>query len=656
MMFKRTVYKMTFASSLMLLGTVQAQAKLDFLEPAKLTQAIKKEVAKQSIGANVNLVSADILDGVSAALKYRIQSEPSYVNGYYTRIDKYTFGVDINPGDIIEGLDVPVGFNINKNAEVIFARQFKSQAESLKAIPYTLKQLPLSAHTAIRELDPGDFVSLQTRLSFVVSLGASTPLATYLTLSGSTHAYVSGDFFIHVFKMPNNKIRVKLIGIHGNGGGANAQIGVGSGLKIFGFNYVDRKINKWLDLTPLAVGVNRAKSDLFMVDYVFDLNDSTAANAYEELMTQKTRFKDLSLLNPFESKQELKEQLLTDLSDVEEMSYADRNLPAQNRRVDRIFKGSNSSDTVSNSFRFGLNLLRFENGQAYAQNKIVEVDRNEQEKKYLLDTFSIVKKVKMFFGYFGDETTISTNLLFTSDNKWNPESFIALTMSREIKMKDVTKSDYREVQAHVRRILSEKEYSKIDWKQWDFSGGKRVNGFFKNEIVFRPEALSAMPELTPDSAYKLLKAYLEKSEQPAGTPKNMSMNYGEGMVHRNWVEAYDMDMYYLASYLSVVFGSQYSPQERYQKFLIMKDYSLWQERGAGFMLSLLPSHRLGELISYKMDFSAKGVESVSARFGNFNEEELYKSLMYIQNVINNRSFDLRLYTDANGEFTLRQKN
>lgn len=150
-----------------------------------------------------------------------------------------------------------------------------------------------------------------------------------------------------------------------------------------------------------------------------------------------------------------------------------------------------------------------------------------------------------------------------------------------------------------------------------------------------------------------LRAYLEKTEQPAGTPKNLSTNYGDGMTHRNWLEAYDMDMYYLASYLSVVFGSQYSPQERYAKFLIMKDYTLWQERGAGFMLSLLPSHRLAELISYKMDFSAKGVEAISARFGNFNEEELYKSLMYIQSVINNRSFDLRLYTEANGEFTLR---
>lgn len=159
MTFKSTVYRMTLASSLIFLGTTQAQAKLDFLEPAKLAQTIKKEVAKQSIGANMNLVSADILDGVSAALKYRIQSEPSYVNGYYTRLDKYTFGVNINPGDIIEGLDVPVGFSINKNAEVIFARQFKSQAESLTAVPYSLKQLPLSAQTATRELDPGDFVS-----------------------------------------------------------------------------------------------------------------------------------------------------------------------------------------------------------------------------------------------------------------------------------------------------------------------------------------------------------------------------------------------------------------------------------------------------------------------------------------------------------------
>lgn len=653
MKMKRSLLGITLASGLLVMGAVPARADLDFLEPAKLGQVIKKEVAKQSIGANVNLVSGEVFEGISAALKYRIQSDPSYVNGYYTRLDRYIFGVDVNPGDIIEGLDVPVGFNINKNAEVIFARQFKSQSESLTALPYTLKHLPLSSQVARRELNAGDFVSMQTRLSFVVSLGASSPLSPHLAISGSTHAYVSGDFLIHLFRMPDNKIRVKLIGIRGSGAGANAQIGVGPSLKVFGFNYLDKKINKWLDLTLLAMDTKKTKSDLFMVDYVFDLDDSAAAAAYDQLLTKKTRFKDLSMVNPFESNSGLKDKLLTDLSTVEQISYDDRVLQPQDRRIDRIFKGANSASGNSTSFRFGMNLLRFENGSAYAQNKVAQVDRNENEKKYLLDTFSVEKNVKMMFGLYGDQTTIGSNLLFAANDQWQPEDFIALTMSREIKMKDVTPADYRKVQEHVRRIIPAGEYAKIDWKNWDFSGGERVNGYFKNQLFFRPEALALMPTLNAATAYKLLRAYIEKTGQPKADPYHQDFSQDNLSYRQTWVDKYDMDIQYMSQYLSVVFQSGYAPQERYEKFKLLKDYPLWQERGAGFMFSLIPANRLAEVVSYEMTFSAKGVEPISARFGNFKEAELYNSLMYIQSIINNRSFDLRLYTDEKGEFSLR---
>lgn len=651
MSFKNALAQLTLATGLVSLGALPAYADLGFLEPAQIARTIKKEVAKQSIGTNVNLVNADIFEGISAALKYRIQSEPSYVDGFYTRLDRYTLSVDINPGDIIEELNTPIGFGINKNAEIIFARQFKSQTESLTALPYTLKNIPLTAQTAIRELQVGDFVSLQTRLSFVVSLGASSPLGPQFSVSGSTHAYISGDFYIHLFRMPNNHIRVKLIGIRGKGGGAGAQVGVGS-FKVLGFNYLDKKISRWLDLTPLALNISKSNNDVFMIDYVFDLDNSQAAQSYDHLMLKKTRFKDLTLVSPLDSTEDLKSKLLTDLSDIEEMSYADRNLPPESRRVDRVFKGSNSSEGTGSSFRFGLNLLKLEKGKAYAQNRVAQTDRNEEEKKYLLDTFSITKKVKMLFGLFGDETVIGTNLLFSSDNQWRPTDFIALTLSREIKMKDVTKRDYRKVQEHVRRIIPAEEYAKIDWKNWDFSEGRRVNGFFKNQIFFHPEALAAMPVLTKDRAYKLFYDYVAKSGIPAGHPHSQTFPTDDRQS-QYWLDSYEEDMRNIASYLSVVFSAGYAPEERHKNFVKMKDYTLWQERGAGFMLSLIPKSQLGQVISYEMTFSAKGVETISAKFGNFKEEELYKSLMYIQSVINNRSFDLRLYTDEKGEFQVR---
>lgn len=648
------ILKMTLATGCALSLSIPAYAGFDFLEPAKITERIKKEVAKQSIGADVPLVDAEIFEGISASLKYRIQSEPSYVDGYYTRLDRYTLGVNVSPGDLIDGLSTPIGFSINKGSEIIFARQFKSQMQSLTALPYSIHNLPLTANQALTRLNVGDFVALQGRLSLAVSLGASSPLFPLANISGSTHAYISGEFMIHLFRMPGNKMRVKLIAVRGKGQGVGAQVNLGQDLKIIGFNIIDKQIKKFVNLTPIAISMNNSHNDLFMLDYVFDLNNSQASGAYDELLVKKTRFKDLNVISPFESREEMKEKLLTDISAVEEISFEDRNLSPEKRRIDRVFKGSNTSQGTSGSFKIGLNLLRFETGSSYAQNKIAHVDREEVESKYLLDTYSTLKNLKFIFGLFGDTTTVSTNMLFSSNDQWQPERFIALSLSREIKMKDVSARDYRKVQEHVRKIIPAKEYAKIDWKPWDFSQGSRVNGMFRNQLFFHPKAVFLLPLLTHKRAHDLYADFLVKAGRPKTAPQNNNSMDPEGRRdYRHWIEEYEDDLNYVAANLSVAFNSKYTAQQRYEAFKQLKDNALWQETAAGFLIYLLPSDKLNDLMSYEMTFSAKGVDTISLKFGNFEQEELYNSLMYIQNVINNRSFDLRLYTDEKGEFKAR---
>ncbi len=68
-----------------------------FLEPARLSEVIKKQVAKQSVAQNIKLLDQTLFEGVSAALQYKYRSEPSYMDGYYTRYDKYAVDLNVNP-------------------------------------------------------------------------------------------------------------------------------------------------------------------------------------------------------------------------------------------------------------------------------------------------------------------------------------------------------------------------------------------------------------------------------------------------------------------------------------------------------------------------------------------------------------------------------
>ncbi|WP_374075485.1 hypothetical protein [Bdellovibrio bacteriovorus] len=647
MTLKKQILSLVMISGLSFIATSPAHAGWEVLKPANIWERIQKEVAKQEIGAGVNLVNAEILDGLSTSLRYRIESEPSYVDGFYTRIDKYTLKLGLNPGDFIDDLDTPVGISLEKNSEIIFARQFKNQKDSLLALPYTPRNLPFTAKKAIERLQPGDFVAFQGRMAFVLSLSHDF-LKGEFTAGASTHAYMSGEFMVHLFRMDNNKIRVKLIAVRGKGVGANGGVDLSEDLDILGISILDNKIERWLNLTPLDARAGLGKNDVIMLDYVFNLNDAKAAQAYDTLMLNKVQLKDIKVANPTLSRKDLTQELLTDLTDIEAIALEDGLLPPQERRIDRVFKGSSEGYNKDARIKFGLNLWKFEAGKAYGENKVLSYDKQDKEQYFLLDTLSRYKKTKILFGLFGEETLMTSNLLFTADQNWNPGRFVTLTSSAEMKMKDVSGRDLEEIQRLVRETIGNGQYGKINWSSWEASPGKKVNGYFKQEVFFNPEALNTLPYMGEEALAARFKKYIELKGRPRSRPfigGNSPVDY-----IFNWVAAFTGDIRRVANRLTIVIDAKKSVQERFDAFEDLQQIPVWKERGIGFLMSFIAEDQRPNLLRYEMVLSAKGVTPVVYSYGQFSEEKLYRSLMYIQNIIHNRSFDLRLYTDSNGEF------
>lgn len=632
--------------------TPAAQAGWEALKPVNAWEKIKKEVAKQEISGSLTLVNADIIDGISTSLRYKIESEPSYVDGYYTRIDKYTMKMDVNIGDLINDMDSPISFDISKGAEFIFARQFKSQKESLLTMPYTMRNLPLTAEKAITRLVPGDFVAFEGRMSLILSLGYDTLKGSF-EAGASTHAVLSGNFMVHLFRMADNKMRVKLIAVRGEGVGARAGVEL-EDFEVLGVNLLDDRIERWLSFVPLKVSADLGKNDVIMLDYVFDLNNSQAAQAYDGLMQNKVMFKDVKILNPLASRRDLQNQLLSDLTDVEEIAMEDSLMPAQQRRIDRVFKGSSEGLYRDTKTKFSLTLLKFEAGRAYGENKVLSFDKYDKENYFLLDTFAKYKKSKILFGLFGEETLTTSNLLFTADSRWNPGRFVTMTQSNEMKMRDLSKNDFAEIQKIVLETIGPKEFGKIPWSNWSFDNGKIVNGYFKQEVFFNPNALNFLPYMSREALARRFKQYVATKSRPRSIPVIGGLIPPKGAID-NWLAYFTGDIRRIAEHLQVVIDPQTTVEARYKAFEELQEIGLWRERGLGFMMSLVPEASQHQLMRYEMVLSAKGQKAIEYSFGTFAEEALYRSLMYIQNVIHNRSFDLRLFTDENGEFRTSTK-
>lgn len=651
MMLKKSFLTAVLAAGFSVLTAVPASAGWEVLKPANAWEKIKKEVAKQEIGGSLTLVNADIIDGISTSLRYKIESEPSYVDGYYTRIDKYMMNMGVNVGDLINDMDSPVSFGIDKGTEIIFARQFKSQKDSLLSLPYTMRNLPLTAEKAITRLVPGDFVAFEGKLNVVLSLGYDTLKGSF-EAGASTHAYLSGNFMVHMFRMADNKMRVKLIAVRGEGVGANAGVEI-EDFEVLGISLIDSRLEKWLSFTPLKASAGLGKNDVIMLDYVFDLNNPQAAQAYDGLLQNKVMFKDVKILNPLASRTDLQNQLLADLSDVEQIALEDSTIPAQQRRIDRIFKGSTAGIHRDARTKFSLTLLKFEAGRAYGENKVLSFDKYDQQQHFLLDTFSKYKKSKILFGLFGEQTLNSSNLLFTADSKWTPARFVTLTSSNEMKMRDVSKHDFREIQKIVQETIGDKEFNKIPWNNWSFANGKIVNGYFKQEVFFNPEALSMLPHLSKEALSARFEKYIASKTRPRSGPSIRAI-IPKGSI-ANWMAAFTGDIRRVGARLAVVIDPKTTVEKRFEAFDDLQEMGIWRERGIGFLMSLIPEASQHQLLRYEMILSAKGVTPIQYGFGSFAEEKLYRSLMYIQNIIHNRSFDLRLYADENGEFRTHTK-
>ncbi len=612
-----------------------------FLEPARLTEVIKKQVAKQAVNLNFDIMDAAIFEGVTAALQYKYRSEPSYIDGYYTRYDRWLVDTEVNPASWVDQLQSPVGIGISAGSELVFARQFKTQTESVTAKPYLPDRIPLSADRALNKLDSGDFVSFETHTGVVASVSLSVPQAPAISQSGSTHIYLEGRFLIQLYKADADHIRVKLIARRGLGGGADYAVGAGRHVRAIGLRVVERQVRRFVELDPVNLGVSRDVADLFLADYVFNLRDPEAAAAFENLMTRKVRFKSLEVADPIANRNGLEKALITDLSEVEALSLADAKLPESERRVARLFKGSNASDTVGAKIGIGLNLFRLEKSGYFSENRIQSFDDQEVAHKYRFDNYSQQDKRRFLFRLFDSTESINSGVLFEANEQYEPSVFNAMVMSREIKSSSLMTSEFDRIREQLRRTLPEPIYSQIQWRNWDYKFNERVNVYFRHQITFTLPALEALPALGAGDLYVKFKAYLATMPSPSAAPTTEGYPLGESNSV-SLEDRYDLDLQRISVNLMKVADRGRSTIERYKAFVELKDNELFREVGAGFLLRLLPQDRLDQLVHYEFELSAKGSESIRFTYGEHTESRLYQTLLYIQSILNNRSIDLRL--------------
>ncbi len=613
---------------------------------------LEREFSKLELKLSLPLIDFEVLEGVDLGFRYELESYPTGFSNQYTRIDRYRFNVGIDPGAWIEDLSSPIGFRIRKGSELYFARQFSSQKEALLQKPYHYPQIPINARIAREQLNPGDFVAFKADLSFLIRLYRGTYLHEFLRAYGSTHALLRGEFLVHIFRMEEDRLRIKFFALRGRQAGIEAGLGVSPDLEIFGINVVDRRIRRVIELSSLKLDALANVSDLFLVDYVFDLRNQDAIQAYDDLMLKKLILKDLALSHPWKSRRDLGHQLLTDLEAVENIYLEDLELPIEQRRIVRLFQGANTISAQRGRQRIGAYLASYTGSLAHATNHLLSFKSDQEFVNFIFKTYEKRSRVRFLFNLFGSDDLIRSGLLLAASPERQPERFLAFVAGREREFKNLTERRYRQLRRYVQTLLPRELEELIEWPDWDFSEGKVINVFFQSEIFLNPESFFLGESYSRNELAAILRSTLREMGRPKAQPQGGSHYHDGGAM--DWIEEYESDIWAMVDYLSVIFSRVATPQVRYRAYLSLRSYDLFHEVGAHYLIRLIPPEKYGEVLKYNLVLVGEGQPDLRFFYGEFSQEKIYQTLLYIQDIIANRKFSLRHYIDENGEYRLPQ--
>ncbi len=636
--------KRIYLAALMSLLTINGASAslLDQLKPAHLHERIKEEFADLDVSLSLKLADIDIAEGVGISSKYKYEVEQSDIAGFHARIDKWNIKMDLHPGDILKDMiDLPIFLNINKGAEVHFVRQYEKKSEALKALPYTLAKLPISADHALK-LHAGDFVSIPTSMSIITGVQTSS-LTNYINADAKAYGVFSGDFLVHVFRMKDSKVRLKVIAQRSQSYGADSTVKFD--YKLFGIGVLDKQIERVFDFKLAELGLATGDGHQLIIDYVFDLADEGARKAYNNILGSSFKFRDVEIFREFLNERGLEDRLFSTYELADQLSAEDQNKDA-NKRVERIFKGFNDYDKDSKKLKISLLLAKYNKNWTQLENHISFDNDQGERTSYYYPTFTYKKEQKIGVGPLSSkEKTIQTwfGLVPTkTDEDWGDFSDFGITFDR----KDQYFRYDEQVRFHqyLSDILPPVLFEKLDLGEWDKLGDKK-GATAHVQVVIKREGFEQLKKYSQKEITEKLFAYYKNR-------KLVNLTVVDGFFKKLWKrltlikkeERSDIKEIGAKIY-QFVNDNKLSGKARLQLIFNLRERHVFKNVGLAFMISLLDSETIEDNVYVNIGLGAKEVGSFEFTFGHQFNAELYKQLHYVNRVLNDRSYDLRLTND-----------
>jgi hypothetical protein len=660
-------------------SNLQATTNVISLKKQKVWTEFTSALRNTKLSSSISTPTSSLSKGLGIDGGYSMKSRPS-LGEKFSGIDIW----DINIGATSELFgplkNAEIGTGTSVSRQFTFIQQFDSRLESIQRLPYDpVTKIPLNADLFFktqfnkttqkneRVIKDGDFIGFRAPLTLSLGRGYEFAAKTHIALDASLYWVLAGEFDIHIFKMKDDQVRVKIMAIKDN------LVGGYLGLNLMGFSSVGNRLVSSIFGTNLAkFEFSTKKSNLYISDYIFNLNQPESRDMYNELIGHKLKSLDTKELksqlltaNPFAKGSSTKKYLMGDLERLNLASKADQNLPASERRITRV--GSGENETVSSQGGFKINLLKAvqsttEQSQSVSKATLYAQDQNDLSQKYLLETMTRNNSFQWFW-LWGESDLITQSLLLKTDQDFQPEDLLGFQFSRIKEDSSMTNKEYLALKQKFNSILPVDVSTAISWPNWNFAKNDSVhNVYMRQDLLFTDNLFRMNVQISDEKIraelIKILKSYGKFSSKPM----SLSNQGGDGIadpreaayIRGDNLNAYssEWEQYVIPIKLAEVFDSSKTATERYQAYqYLTKNIPVFSEINNMLLLRLIPDEALSQIIVAKLTLSAKD-QTTSESF--YPSKEKYNNLNRFREIANqtqyilNRTFDLRNFIKEDG--------
>lgn len=613
------------------------------------TLSAAEQIANLDPSFDLDLVDLDLFPGGSVVSGYEYEVEPAYTDGLYSRSDSWQIGVKAIPGRDFGRTRLSLG--VQTRTEATFIRFFKDPCEAMFSKPYSPKRIPMNSDRALSsKFNVGDYFLFRGSMGFVAGSEIFNMLGSSWGAGLSGSYLMEGFYQLHVVRLNDKDIRLKVIAHRGKTLGASFGVGYENEFTVFGIEYLNKELERFVNTKPLKINANISHAKVFMVDYVLDLTDPEVARAFNNLLPQAKDFRNLNLLAQF--KKGIDEDLLLDLTGLENIYRQD----FQSGNVGRL-KRNLRTTSDQRSYGFGLDvgnkILGFELDRGNSSSNMSIPRENDFIDRYVLESWE--KKVENRFLYTWRKTKNNQGLrtLYRADNTFKNLEPINVVKFINQKKNRLTYKSFNKMKLTLKKSLPREVYAQIPWEQWQQKPDEKYYNYgLRYELVLAPEVFLNVPELSEKEIKVLFRDYLASKGLEAhdffagigSSDQDEDDDEEENEFEENEIQSLipevtmRLSLRKMAKKLSLALNRELPLSERMELFSELRKNKLFHQAGVSFLLSFNPDKTQ---LWYNLDLNISSNKSkINFTYGDRTIAELYKKIITIKAALDDDGLDL----------------